>query len=561
MLRVAAVLSGILAVFTGMVTAAEYRVSPSGDDRANGNAGSPWKTLNHAVQQLKPGDTLFVADGVYREAVALKRGGSAEKPVIISAETGARPVISGADVFWGGWKKAESLPEVYVRDWEHVFRWNTWNLKEPPQLTHPADDRHAAIGRAEQVIHAGRLLQQVLKPEQLARGTFLADADAHKLYIRLLDGSDPNQGPIEAAVRPICFEAARGVSFVHLRGLTFRYAANHAQRGAFSLSRTENDKDSTPSTDWLIEDCVFERANGAGAFFSGARHVIRRCVFRDNGQLGFGATRSHDTVAADCTIERNNTKGYDLGWEAGGNKVVLSRRFVFDGCTIRDNRGPGIWYDIGNESGEVKNCRIEENDESGIYYEISFGLHAHDNVITGNGRPHDDPFMRWGAGGILLASSQECVIERNTIVSNRDGFAIRDQMRDTDRIDGSKVNPLLDKNIIVRGNVIASNTGYNIALWWDRPFFGPHPSGSDKDAAPEGNPAECGLVFEHNTLFPLPGTPNYLFGSTWRKGSRTFEKPEEFAAALGIKSSCRVQDPGFFDPLKRDYRLKAAEAK
>jgi hypothetical protein len=549
-----------LALSVVMAVAAEYRVSPGGDDGGSGRSEAPWKTLNHAVRQLKPGDTLLVDDGVYRESVSLTSGGTKDAPITIVAEEGARPVVTGADAFWGGWKKADLLPEVYVRDWDHVFRWNTWAPNDPPQLIHPDNERHRVVGRAEQVIHGGRLLQQVLKTEQLVRGTFLADVEAHQLYVCLSDGSDPNQGPIEASVRPTCFEVAPGVSHVHLRGLVFRYAANHAQRGAFWMGRPESVHHSAPSTDWVIEDCVFEKANGPGAGFTGERHTIRRCVFRDNGQLGFGACRCHDSVLSDAVIERNNTKGYDLGWEGGGNKVVLSRGFVFDGCTIRDNRGPGIWFDIGNEAGEVRNCFIEGNDEAGLYYEISFGLRAHDNLIVGNGRPHDNPFMRWGAGGILLASAQDCVIERNTIVANCDGFAVRDQIRDTDRIDGSTVRPLVDRNITVRGNVLAYNTGYNIGLWWDRPFFGPHPSGSDQSAAPEGNPSESGLLFADNVLCPLPGRANYLYGSTWRKGSRSFQKPEEFAGALGIKSSCHVASPGFVDPLRGDYRFKPQSA-
>ena len=85
----------------------------------------------------------------------------------------------------------------------------------------------------------------------------------------------------------------------------------------------------------------------------------------------------------------------------------------------------------------VRNCLIADNEDSGIFYEISYGLHAHDNVIIGNGF-RETP-GGWGAGaGISLSSSPECVIERNLIVGNREGFNFREQDRTTPRIGDRK---------------------------------------------------------------------------------------------------------------------------
>lgn len=47
-----------------------------------------------------------------------------------------------------------------------------------------------------------------------------------------------------------------------------------------------------------------------------------RCGFRDNGQMGFVASRVHRLPFADCWVENNNAKGVDRGWEAGGNKLA-----------------------------------------------------------------------------------------------------------------------------------------------------------------------------------------------------------------------------------------------
>ena len=105
------------------------------------------------------------------------------------------------------------------------------------------------------------------------------------------------------------------------------------------------------------------------------------------------------------------------------NVVIEKTQFV-------DNRGNGVWFDIGNEECVVRNCLIADNEEAGIFYEISYGLHAHDNVIIGNGF-RETPGS-WGAAAAMsLSSSPDCVIERNLIVGNREGFDFREQDRAT----------------------------------------------------------------------------------------------------------------------------------
>ena len=135
-----------------------------------------------------------------------------------------------------------------------------------------------------------------------------------------------------------------------------------------------------------------------------------------------------------CTVRNNNTKGFDRGWEAGGDKICLTRGAILENSIFVDNRGNGIWFDIGNEDCEVRNCLIANNEDAGIFYEISYGLHAHDNVIVGNGFAFTPG--AWGAtAGISLSSSPGCTIERNLILGNKEGFNFREQSRSTPRID------------------------------------------------------------------------------------------------------------------------------
>ncbi len=94
---------------------------------------------------------------------------------------------------------------------------------------------------------------------------------------------------------------------------------------------------------------------------------------------------------------------------------------------------------------------ITSNEDAGIFYEISYGLHAHDNVIVNNGLA--DTAGAWGANaGISISSSPDCVIERSLLIGNKEGFNFREQARSTSRIDSRRSEPVWNHDSTIRGN-------------------------------------------------------------------------------------------------------------
>lgn len=75
--------------------AARFVDAPHGDDGASGTQEAPWRTLAHAVRQLKPGDTLYLRGGVYHETVALTRSGTPRAPITIASYPGELAVLDG----------------------------------------------------------------------------------------------------------------------------------------------------------------------------------------------------------------------------------------------------------------------------------------------------------------------------------------------------------------------------------------------------------------------------------------------------------------------------------
>ncbi|MCL2711022.1 MAG: right-handed parallel beta-helix repeat-containing protein [Planctomycetaceae bacterium] len=433
-------------------------------------AENQFRTISEAVTKAEPGDTIEIHTGIYRESVVIPatKSGTAERPLRLVAAPTAEVVLTGSDLLTQ-WRAEPELGEYVVStEWTHRFGG-----------PHPNDLEHRVIGRAEQVFIDRYPQRQVFEVQHLAPGTFHVDLENRRLYLRDAKSTEQRNYAslhVEASVRARMLQV--DASHVHLKGLRLRHCANLAQSG-MALFR---------GADLLIEDCIFEYANSMGARFEGINTTVRRCRFLHNGQQGFSAVHAHGFRFEECLVAENNTKNYSRGWEAGGNKVVLCRDVVIERSVFRDNRGVGLWFDIGTELCVVRNCLFLHNEGHGLFYEIGYTMHAHDNVIIGNGIGAPD--RSWGHGsGIFLSDSMGCIIERNLIIGNAGaGFAYREQRRTTPRLDTPETSP--DKNPIgwlratepnrrnpeywiwnrdhtVRNNIFAYNESAQLHGWFD----------------------------------------------------------------------------------------------
>jgi hypothetical protein len=77
------------------VQADTYYVAADGIDENPGTVEKPFRTLNRGVKPLKPGDTLVVREGVYRESMRdnIPPGTSWDAPVTIKAAPGEKVVL------------------------------------------------------------------------------------------------------------------------------------------------------------------------------------------------------------------------------------------------------------------------------------------------------------------------------------------------------------------------------------------------------------------------------------------------------------------------------------
>jgi hypothetical protein len=75
-------------------------VAPTGNDRASGTRARPWRTIQRGITALRPGDTLVIRGGTYRERITSPRlrPGRSGARITVKNYPGERPVIAG--VLW-----------------------------------------------------------------------------------------------------------------------------------------------------------------------------------------------------------------------------------------------------------------------------------------------------------------------------------------------------------------------------------------------------------------------------------------------------------------------------
>lgn len=73
-----------------------YVDAAKGDDRGAGTKDAPWRTVRHAIDRLKPGDTLLLRGGTYYENVYLALQGRADAKITIRSYPGEQAIIDGA---------------------------------------------------------------------------------------------------------------------------------------------------------------------------------------------------------------------------------------------------------------------------------------------------------------------------------------------------------------------------------------------------------------------------------------------------------------------------------
>lgn len=73
----------------------DYYVSINGSNSNDGSEGSPWGTVQYAVDQLEPGDTLTILAGSYNESIHMTRSGTEDNKIRIQGQSFTNTFLDG----------------------------------------------------------------------------------------------------------------------------------------------------------------------------------------------------------------------------------------------------------------------------------------------------------------------------------------------------------------------------------------------------------------------------------------------------------------------------------
>lgn len=438
----------VVAAFASVpVTAAVRHVDPAhaaAHDAGDGSAQIPYRTLGHAMKQLRPGDTLNIAAGVYREALVFPELAWSGTPTLIQPAANGDVLIKGSDVVTG-WEPVQG--GLFVkRSWptnsQQVFV-DGVALQQiggtilggyPEKGGHPMAKLHTTQGG----IWPGRVRGGI---EQMRDNSFYYDAAAQSLYIKVPHAT-LNGRTVEASVRPhLVF--GKGVQNVTLRKLRFQHANTSAvnQTGAIHLWQSNRN---------VLEELDVSHVDGAGFDITGDENTIRNSKANHCGQLGMKVRgRANKLIGNETSF--NNTRGFNKWWEAGGAKFV-GQGGLRDSEVTRHraigNRGDGIWFDWMNSNNRVYDNVSAYNAGFGIHYEASQKGYIYNNYVFGNRQR-----------GIYLPHSADSVVAYNLVVKNGyEGIAVIDEGR-------SKNKPeLAPRANRVLGNIVAWNGRSSLVL-------------------------------------------------------------------------------------------------
>ncbi len=478
---------------------AVYYVDQSHPRAADANAGTealPFKTIAAAVAKVKPGDTVLVKSGTYRETVIYrypKWETDTTDRMTLAAFPGAKVVVKGSEVVKGrfepvrvalrppakaaakaeydpnAWRKeigidgarqAEAAPVVTppgereARDAKFAGIYGcTWETYTSLVFTDEAPLKQVGLKSSPQRNEKGGMYK-LCTPyngrdiSDMKPGTFFYDAPARKLYVWLPDSGDPNHRVIEAGVRGygIVLEGTWTVS-----GLTCTHYQDNFAQGqdtAFAISGRRP----------IMENCRVVNNGWIAVIVHGFDGVLRGNEIGNNGLTGLCPG-----VGWRFLIENNEFYNNDM---LGGVVACHSGDKI---CQLKDTRilrnrfrdGSGLWFDI-NVNNTLVAENLFENCLIGLYVEISRWVVVSNNVFRNCGR------------GVMVYSS-DVLVANNVFDGCGEGVLIMGYPRGCsykqsyyDPVPASVLDALLAvRNNLVVNNIIINSPGCYIACTRD----------------------------------------------------------------------------------------------
>jgi hypothetical protein len=392
-----------LTLATHLAGAAELHVSPKGQDDNDGSTAKPYLTISAAARVARPGDTITVHEGTYRERVTPPRGGESDsRRIVYQAAPGEKVFIKGSEV---------------ARNWK-LFQPGVWKLTLPNSFFGVYNPYRDLIwgdwfGDRGRPHHTGEvylngkslweshLLERVLDPQPMSdvqdsegsTWTWFCESDARNTYLYAnFHDKDPNQELVEINVRDSCFYPDQpGCDYITVRG--FRLAQAATQWAAptaeqIGLIGTHWSKG------WIIENNVISDSKCSGLTLGKDKRTGHNVWTRDPTKDG--------AIHYNEVIER----ALEIGWSRDkiGSHIVRNN-------TIFNCEQTGICGSLGAAFSQITNNHIYNIWAKRQFTGAEMGgikLHAAIDVLIQHNRIHHagrGMWMDWMAQGTRISGN------------------------------------------------------------------------------------------------------------------------------------------------------------
>ena len=402
----------------------------TGNDSNTGSESSPLKTIQCAANRSKPGTTILVQPGIYRERVSPPVGGTSALPIVYKSAVPQQAIIRGS-VPWRPDNQTDPLKNIYsgvlldsdFTDTSGVDGPNPFKIRASvspygrngyPESMFPdtkaKSDPNIIYNLGQVFVNDIMYKQCPYKTEmETESNTWYYDISNNELFVNLHDTI--SNCTIEITNQRRLFAPhTRGLRYIVVDGFIIERCGNNYPNKFWVIK--ENQQAGAVGTRtgsfWTIQNNIIRYANTIGIDWgteggksqdleigqngnpsSSYGHVICNNIISDNGAAGTASYMGKNITFCKNTVERNNNL-YFYGkyrWESAGVKVHCPTNMVCSENIIRNNFCHGIWCDQGaGINAVIKYNVIQDNSGNGINYEIGTNMSGNvlHNVFTGN---------------------------------------------------------------------------------------------------------------------------------------------------------------------------------
>ncbi|MEV8510347.1 right-handed parallel beta-helix repeat-containing protein [Actinoplanes sp. NPDC051475] len=435
----------------------QLHVATTGSDDADGSAQRPVRTINRAATLARPGDTVVVHAGEYREWVKPQRGGLSDaRRITYAAAEGEHVTIKGSEritgwVSDGGTVWRASVPNALFGDFNPYAEevdgdWVVYAEKAPRKhlgdvylngLSFYEAGSRAEVSdpekRTEIVDNWTGVTDRVRNPEQ-TQLVWYADVGVEETTIWAnFQGADPNAELVEINVRrSVFYPAVPHLDYITVRGFELAQAAtpwtpptadqpgligpnwakgwiiednviHDAKTSAISIGKEAStghnyatERGDKPGYQYQLESVFLARQIGWDKEHIGS-HIIRRNTISDCGQNGIvGHLGCVFSTIEDNHIFNIALKREFYGYEIGGIKLHAAIDVV-----IRHNRihdcSLGTWLDWQTQGTRISRNLYHDNRRD-LFIEVSHGPYLVDHNVLASPASVE----LWSQGGAFV---------------------------------------------------------------------------------------------------------------------------------------------------------------